>query len=220
MLRLVTVFLLMVCLLPIAAVAEGGDSFDSLPAPMRQVLSPFEKEWGALDEATRGRLLRGAERWNQLSTEERAAAAKRMAWWRSLPAERQAQIRRSFESFKALPPDQQRRIRQTFKRFQNLPIEQRLALLKRFEGMSDSEREAFMLGARAKGAGIPWRQLWGPIPRDEIRALVAMTQGLDQPLKLKLAELLKRTPEAERQGLRKRLLAMGFAEREAFLRAQ
>lgn len=216
--RLILALLLVVVFT--SASAQLAAPFAQLAPDIQRVLTPFEKEWATLDAQTQQRLIRGAERWVGMSSEQRAQAAKRMGWWRSLPPERQAQIRQRFEEFKNLPAEQQQRIRQTFNRFKNLPPEQRAALLERFQSMSPSEREAFMLGARAGNGGIPWRQLWGPIPRDEIRPTIAMTMALEPALRQRLAQLVERTPQADRGALRQRLIAMGFAEREAFLRSQ
>jgi Protein of unknown function (DUF3106) len=218
MIKQVLISLLLLLVLG-SAHAQTVQPFSQLAPEMQRVLMPFEKEWATLDAPTQQRLIRGAERWIGMSTDQRTQAAKRLAWWRSLPPQRQAQIRQSLAEFKNLPPEQQQRIRQTFNRFKNLPPEQRAALMERFQRMSASEREAFMLGARANG-GIPWRQLWGAIPREEIRPTIAMTMSLSPALRQRLAQLVERTPMAERSALRQRLVAMGFAEREAFLQAQ
>jgi hypothetical protein len=209
--------LLVMLLLCGAALHADTPSFSTLEPKLQQVLKPYAEEWETLDPITRERLTRGAERWLELSNQERTRAADRLKWWRTLPPERQAQIRASLKSFRALPPEQQQRIRQAFQRFQNLSPERRAELIERFQRMNPSERDAFLLGAQARGNGIPWRELWGPIPRDEQRPLIAMTQSLTMAQKRKLAALVGRTPAAEREALRRRLLAMGFAERAAYL---
>jgi len=210
--------LLALCLglLAHSVLAQSTQPFASLQPEIQRTLSPFQQEWDTFDAATQQRMLRGAERWAGMSSSDRAAAAKRMTWWRALPEARQAEIRRSFESFKALPPTEQQRIRQAFKRFKNLPPERRAELMQRFERMNTAEREAFMLGAQGR-AGIPWRELWGPISRADVRETIAMTRSLEPRQRQRLAELAGQTAVADRDALRRRVIAMSFAERAAFL---
>lgn len=195
------------CLLPLLAAA--------------QALSPeLSRQLAVLPEADRDRVLAQARLWAGLSPERRQALRREIAEWDALPlAERRAR-RAAWATWQALPEPERARLRRTAATYARMPDAQREELAARYAALDAFERGGWRLGPVL---GADWPQLHGLlalVPEAQRLPMLSLLRDLDARARADLALVARRTPPAERDALRRKLLSMPAAARADWLRGQ
>ena len=188
-------------------VPAASASFDALPDGIRGILAPIASLWPQLDDVAQARLLDNARQWLALDAAQREALSSRIRQWDALPAAARAQRRAIFAPWYRLLPSERRAIADAASRFSTLPVEQQQASREQFVALPDDAREAWAQGPMLGRALQPLAPLFEFVPADERDALLAVVRALTPELRAALATRIATMPRAERERLRRKLIA-------------
>jgi len=189
-----------------AAIAASS-VFADLPAPVRQTLASIASLWPQLDEAARSRLLENTERWQVLDSAQRDAMQARIRQWDALPPTTRARRRGSHARWQALIAPERAAIRAAARGFVALPFPAQQTLRARFAALPDETRDSWAQGPML-GRSLPeLAPLFEFVPADERDALLAVVRVLSPELRTALAARIAPMPRAERERLRRKLIA-------------
>lgn len=190
----------------IAAASSGNADLDKqvqhLPASQREALRKRQASLQRLDDAQRLQLRQRMQQWQQLSAAQRAR--RRDAWhaWQALPDIERQRISAAGQAFVTLSPAEQADLR------------------KRFAELDDNEQRGWLLGP---ALGVNWHGLQPlvmQVPSEQREPLLALLRALSPEQARALTMLAQRTPPQQRDQLRRELMAVPAARREAWLRAR
>lgn len=203
--------------------AASETNWDELTPSVQKVLQPFSGQWRDFDDATRERLIKGADRWVNMTPEEKFKAKKQFGQWKNLPEDKKKQVRHRFDRFRQLPPEQQRRMRRAFQSFQKLPKDKKAELKARYEKMTAEEKKAFLDGAmmaspnkHRKNPGLAARKR-PPIPPEERQQFRELINTLAPDVKKIMFKMMTHMPPENRSAFRKKLYAMTPEQSRAWL---
>lgn len=196
----------------IAVLLAGAAFAQSLPRELDRVAA-------RLPQADRARLLQRQQALLAMTPGERDALRARVAAWEALPAPERRRQRETWEAWRALPAAERDRMRVARAAFDALPAAEQAALRASFDALDDQLRRGWLLGPTL---GADWPRLHALLSQvgaDEQQPLVAALRGLSAQGRSDLAVLAQRTPPAERDALRRNLLALPADARDGWLRS-
>jgi hypothetical protein len=202
---------------PTQAVAPARVAWQNLGATEQQVLAPVHAQWDQLQPRQQERLRDVAVRWQAASPEQRGKIEARVARWARLDPQQRAAAAERWNRFKRMTPEEQAGVREAFRNFGALPPAQRAALRERYQGMSPSERAAFVAGAQAQRRNGAWRELMADVPPAQRAPLRAMWRAFTPTERSTIRQYLRTLPGAGRPAVRERLLGMDEAQRRAYI---
>lgn len=172
----------------------------------------------SLSAPTRAELQRHAAILAAMSPAQRAALRERVAQWDAQVPARQRELREAWQAWRALPAQDQQRMRAAAAGFAALPPEQQQALRAQYDALDGSDKRGWLLGPEL-GADYPkLHALVAQVPPAQRDALLSALRAMSPEARADLGVLAQRTPPQEREALRKQLLAVPAAQRDAWLR--
>lgn len=160
-----------------------------------------------LDAAHRAALERNSARWVQWTAAQRDAFRQREAAWNALPPAQRGERRERYRAWATLPPEERVRLDIAHREFAALPPATQQALRARFDMQDESTRRGWRLGPTLGAHYAALQPLVAQVPADERLPLLQALRRLDSAQRAQLATLAQRTPPAERDRLRRDLLA-------------
>ncbi|MBS0457869.1 MAG: DUF3106 domain-containing protein [Proteobacteria bacterium] len=204
---------------PGGALADGAD-WGAIEPATQTLLAPLRDGWGNLSPGDRQHLLANARHWQTLSKTEQQALLQRQSQWLALPPTARAQQRARYAAWEKLTPDEQARVRAAAARFAALPGPQQGALRARFSAQAPDWQSSWLLGP-AVGVWLDQAGTWfSYVPDGERSATLRMLEDLPAPARAQLFTVSRRLGAAQREQLRKNLLAAAPAQRAALIANQ
>lgn len=203
---------------PVAEVpATPPALLEQLPVGERTLLQSAYAAWPALDAATRAALLHNAHDWHSRTTTQRAALRERVARWDRQAAPDRARLRTPFQSWLELSSSDRQRLRVAAEQVAALPVVEQTLLRERFAALPTDVQRLWWLGPAMGQELIPIAPLFAFMPEAERPELLTALRTLDAQSRSNLALLAPRLSEAQRQALRRQLLAATPEQRAALI---
>lgn len=203
-----------------AAPAAAPADFSALSEAERRRLAAAASVWPQLDAKERGALLANAADWHARPAPARAQLRERLLAWDGQPAGERARRRGPFQSWLALSPDERARLRAAQARLAAMPAAEQSALRAQFAALDADTQRVWWLGPSLGEQLAPIAALFAFLPEADRPALLEALRGLEADARAQLAQLAPRLGEAQRQALRKQLLALPPEQRSAFIHRQ
>lgn len=193
------------------------ESFDALGGRERNLLAAAAGVWPQLEAPERAALLANAADWRERPAPERARLRARLRAWDGQAAAERARRRVPFQAWLALPPEERARLRATQARLAAMPAAEQAALRAQFAALDADTQRVWWLGPSLGQQLAPIAALFGFLPEADRPALLEALRGLEANARAELAQLAPRLDEAQRQALRKQLLALPPEQRSEFI---
>jgi hypothetical protein len=204
--------------LPMLNTSPPPDSFDALAIGDQALLSSARAAWPTLDAPTRAALLLNVGDWQARTPAQRDQLRKRLAEWDRRPAQEKARRRTPFMAWQGLSDSDRKRLRDAAAGFAALPPADQKMLRDQFAALSIDTQRLWMMGPELGQEMVPISSLFAFVPEAERPALLQALRTLDAPARSDLALLVPRLSEAQRQALRRDLLAAPAAQRADVIR--
>ena len=141
---LILVMTITTVLLSLGVIAKPAPvHFDTLPAELRDTLSPLEKDWHRLNPHMQHRIVTRAQ---NADAEERVRLKKQATRWRNLSPEQHRKLRKARRHFDQLPPHKRKELRHHWK---TMSSEKRHSLMQYHHRLSPAEHND--IDNKAKG---------------------------------------------------------------------
>jgi len=197
-----------------------AETLDALPPAEQALLASARSAWPALVPETRRALLTNAHDWQSRTPAQRDALRKRVSRWDRLSATERARQRTPFEAWLQLGTVDRERLRLIAGHVAKLPVVEQTLLREQFAALPADEQRLWWLGPAMGQELMPIAALFAYMPEAERPALLLALRGLDADARHDLALLSPRLNEAQRQRLRRDLLAAPAAQRAALISRQ
>ena len=131
---LILVMTITTVLLSLGVIAKPAPvHFDTLPAELRDTLSPLEKDWHRLNPHMQHRIVTRAQ---NADAEERVRLKKQATRWRNLSPEQHRKLRKARQRFNQLPPHKRKELRHHWK---SISADKRHSLMQYHQNLSPAE---------------------------------------------------------------------------------
>lgn len=157
------------------------------------------------------------QQWSAWSPQQREAYTRRANEWDALPREVRASRRERYQAWQALPPLEQANVRAAGAQFATMPVERQQAWRAQFEAMDRSQRRGWLLGPVLGVDYAALQPLLAQVPEQEHEPLMQALRSMTPQQRSDLGVLAQRTPPAQREALRRGLLAAGIEGRAEWL---
>jgi len=195
-----------------------GDDFRDLPADEQVLLASAQEHWSQLDADTRGKLHDNARDWLARPPSARAVLRARMQAWDALPPTERARRRAPFAAWLRLDESERVQVRRLAAEFAALPADQQQLLRDSFAKQSFDSQRAWSLGPTLGAQTAPLVSLFAFVPEPDRPGLASLLRELEPQARIDLATLAARLDNAQRERLRRDLLATPAAARTALIR--
>lgn len=194
-----------------------GVSWGTIEPATQSLLASLRDGWSNLSAGDRQNLLANARHWQALSKTEQQALLIRQEHWLALPPSERARQRARYAAWQKLSPDEQAQVRAAATRWAALPGPQQGALRARFSAQASEWQAAWLLGP-AVGVWLDQAGTWfAYVPDGERNATLRMLEDLPADARGQLFTLSRRLGAAQREQLRKDLVAAAPARRAALI---
>lgn len=196
--------MLFVTLSLVAAVAASTppqlrELIERLPPTAQASLHRNAGQWTAWSPAQRDDFRRRAAQWDALPRAERDDRRERYLAWQALPAGERGQVQAAAVQYAAMTPDLQH------------------AWRAQFDALDRSERRGWLLGPALGADYATLQPLLAQVPEAEHGPLLRMLRAMTPQQRRDLGVLAQRTPPAQREALRRDLLATNASDRGDWL---
>jgi hypothetical protein len=172
---------------------------ERLPPAAQASLRRNAASWDAWSPAQRDEFRQRAAQWDALPRAERDDRRERYLAWQALPAAERVQVRAADVQYAAMTPDLQH------------------AWRAQFDALDRSERRGWLLGPTLGADYATLQPLLAQVPEAEHAPLLRMLRAMTPQQRRDLGVLAQRTPPAQRETLRRNLLATNGADRSDWL---
>jgi hypothetical protein len=193
---------------------------DSIPADVRNLLAPVAGAWKSLDAESRTRLLDQAADWERRDGADRARVVQALRDWDRLPAPERARRREALVAWQQLGAGERAQVARAAARFATRSIAEQTDLRLQFGTLPDDTQHLWRLGPALGPELTAIAPMFAFAPEPERPALLAALRTLDLDARRNLALLAPRLGEAERDNLRRALVATPAPQRPALIAAQ
>ena len=200
--------------------AEPPAAFEQLAVGEQALLTSAREVWAELDLSTRRGLLQQARDWIARTAPERERLRADLLTWDRRPAPEHARRRTPMAAWDRLDATDQAWVRQAAARVASLPAGEQQALRAQFAESPPDTQSLWWLGPGMGQELAPFSSLFAYLPEADRPALLQVLRELDPDARADLSLLAPRLNEAQRQALRRELIAAAPAERAALIRAR
>jgi hypothetical protein len=206
---------------PVAApAAPVASPPDNIPPAARELLAPVAGAWKGLDGESRARLLEQAADWQGRDAADRARVVQALRDWDRLPAPERARRREALVAWQQLGAGERAQVARAAARFATRSIAEQTDLRLQFGTLPDDTQHLWRLGPALGPELTAIAPMFAFAPEPERPALLAALRTLDLDARRNLALLAPRLGEAERDNLRRALVATPAPQRPALIAAQ
>lgn len=192
-------------------------AFDALPAPEQELLSSARAAWPSLDAATRSALVDNARDWQSRTPAQRGQLRHRLRQWNQEAAPDRARLRTPFLAWQGLSSFDRQRLRAAAVQFDAMAPAEQQALREQFAALPADTQRLWWLGPMLGQELAPIASLFAFMPEAERPELLLALRSLSAEARDGLALLAPRLNEAQRQALRRELLAAPPEQRAALI---
>lgn len=206
--------------LPPETAPSAQETFAALSSEEQALLSWARAAWPSLDTATRAALLDNARDWRSRTPEQRQQIRQRLIQWDQQAAPVRARLRTPFRAWQELEAADRQRLRAAANQLAVLAPAEQQVLREQFAALPADTQRLWWLGPVLGQELMPIASLFSFMPEAERPALLDALRGLDAQARGDLALLAPRLNEAQRQSLRRDLLAASAEQRAALIRGR
>ncbi|MFA6986428.1 MAG: DUF3106 domain-containing protein [Arenimonas sp.] len=203
-----------------ASTAPSEDTlaaFEALPASEQKLLSSARAAWPSLDAATRSALAGNARDWRSRTPTQRGQLRHRLRQWNQQTAPDRARLRTPFLAWQGLSSFDRQRLRAAAARFDAMAPAEQQALRDQFAALPADTQRLWWLGPMLGQELAPIASLFAFMPEAERPELLLALRTLGAEARGDLVLLAPRLNEAQRQTLRRELLAAAPGQRAALI---
>lgn len=151
---------------------------------------------------------------------QRSAFVQRLQAWKALPEAGRRQRRERWQAWQALPAGERAQVVSAAAAFAALPVQAQIDLRQQYARLDDGQQHGWLLGPTL---GVDWtglQPLLLQVPPGQRVPLLAVLRAMSPRQRGDLGVLAQRTPPQARDALRRQLLAVMPANRDAWLQQQ
>lgn len=200
--------------------ADPPPAFAQLASSEQALLASAREVWEQLDLPTRRSLLHQAREWTARTAVERERLRADLLAWDAVPAPEHARRRTPMAAWDRLGPADQAWVRQAAARVAGLPPAEQQSLRAQFADAPPDTQSLWWLGPGMGQELAPFSSLFAYLPEADRPALLHVLRELEPDARADLSLLAPRLNEAQRQALRRDLIAAAPADRAAIIRAR
>ncbi len=203
-----------------AGAAQTDAAINAMPDELRPLLSSATGIWDSLEPDDRRALLANARDWRTRTAGQRDALRLRLRAWDRQSAPARASRRSPFVSWRALDDRDRVRLRAAAARLGVLPEAEQQALRAQFAMLPADVQRLWWMGPTLGRELAPFAPLFAFVPEAERPPLLDALRLLEPAARADLALLAPRLDEAQRDRLRRELLAAAPGQRASLIRSR